>query len=149
MRVVNSLLVENNQMLLLYKPSRNKWFLPGGKAEFGEDVVTTGCREFQEETGLTLHNATLQAVTTVVVEEGESYREWLLFTLKSNLSSGKVLNSTHEGVLQWHSVEAVKTLEMFEGDRYIIEQLLAGDKHVITTQMYTKDYDLIELKINK
>ena len=149
MRVVNSLLIENNQMLLLYKPSRNKWFLPGGKAEFGEDVVTTGCREFQEETGLTLHDATLQAVTTVVVEEDGNHREWLLFTLKSHLSSGKVLNSTHEGVLQWHSVEAVKTLEMFEGDRYIIEQLLAGDKHVITTQMYTKDYDLIELKINK
>ncbi len=70
MRVVNSLLVKDNQILLLFKPSRQKWFLPGGKAEFSENVIQTGCRELFEETGLQLHNAVLGAVTTIVVEEG-------------------------------------------------------------------------------
>ena len=54
MRVVHSLLVQDDQILLLFKPSRQKWFLPGGKAEFGENIIHTGLREFYEETGLQL-----------------------------------------------------------------------------------------------
>ena len=43
---VDSLLVKDNQILLLFKPSRQKWFLPGGKAEFRENVIQTGVENF-------------------------------------------------------------------------------------------------------
>lgn len=46
MRVVNSLLLKDDKILLLFKQSRQKWFLPGGKAEFSENVIQTGIREF-------------------------------------------------------------------------------------------------------
>ena len=36
MRVANSLLLKDDKILLLFKQSRQKWFLPGGKAEFSE-----------------------------------------------------------------------------------------------------------------
>ena len=91
MKVVHSLLVQDDQILLLFKPSRQKWFLPGGKAEFGENVIQTGCREFFEETGLELKNAELAAVTTVVVEEDEGSREWMLYTVKGTDSSGHLI----------------------------------------------------------
>lgn len=148
MRVVNSLLVEDNQMLLLYKPSRNKWFLPGGKAEFGEDVVTTGCREFVEETGLSLEEASLKSVTTIVVLDELEQKEWLLFTLKSSQSTGELVNETREGTLKWHPIDAVKTLPMFEGDRYIINHLLESDEVICTSQTYTPTYELIKLNVN-
>ena len=75
MRVVNSLLLKDDKILLLFKQSRQKWFLPGGKAEFSENVIQTGIREFFEESGLQLQHVSLGAVTTVVVEEAEGQKE--------------------------------------------------------------------------
>ena len=69
MRVVHSLLVQDDQILLLFKPSRQKWLLPGGKAEFGENIIQTGLREFCEVSGLPLKHAKLGAITTFVVKE--------------------------------------------------------------------------------
>lgn len=145
MRVVNTLVVENGKILLLYKESRQKWFLPGGKSEFGEHILQTGIREFCEETGLMIKDAALGAVTTIIVEELE--HEWLLFTVIGSKPSGKLLEQTREGILEWHPVEEIKNLPMFEGDRHIILQLLEQkmDKPVITSQYYTPDYELKKL----
>ena len=148
MRVVNSLLLKDNKILLLHKPSRNKWFLPGGKAEFGEDIVTTGCREFVEETGLSLISAKLTAATTVVVKDNEETKEWLLFTLKATDATGELMPQTREGILRWHDAEAIETLAMFEGDRFIVKTLLEQDELISSTQVYTPSYELIELQTN-
>ncbi|MGL4335597.1 MAG: NUDIX domain-containing protein [Turicibacter sp.] len=145
MRVVNSLLLKDNQILLLFKPSRQKWFLPGGKAEFSENVIQTGCREFVEETGLLLLNATLGAVTTIVVDDELEKKEWMLYTIKSQGATGNLMYETREGILQWHHVDELETLPMFEGDRHIIKHLVKYDEPIVTTQFYTKDYDLIQL----
>jgi len=145
MRVVNTLLVKDGQVLLLFKGGRQKWFLPGGKSEFGEHVIQTGMREFHEESGLQLKHARLGAVTTIIVQEERL--EWLLFTVVGVEASGDLMAENREGHLEWHPVAALKTLPMFEGDRYIILQLLEPDcqEPIITTQYYTKDYELLHL----
>ena len=142
MRVVNTLLVKDGQVLLLFKAGRQKWFLPGGKSELGEHIIQTGMREFQEESGLTLGGARLGAVTTVIVTEDKL--DWLLFTIVGMEASGKLMAENREGLLQWHPVEALKTLPMFEGDRFLVLRLLEPDRHepIITSQYYTRDYEL-------
>ena len=145
MRVVHSLLVQDDQILLLFKPSRQKWFLPGGKAEFGENIIQTGLREFYEETGLQLKHAKLGAITTVVVEEELEKKEWMLYTVKATDSTGQLIEENREGSLAWHSLKEVDELPMFEGDRFIIKKLLESDLPIVSTQIYTPTYELIEL----
>ena len=145
MRVVHSLLVQDDQILLLFKPSRQKWFLPGGKAEFGENIIQTGLREFYEETGLQLKHAKLGAITTVVVEEELEKKEWMLYTVKATDSTGELIEENREGSLAWHSLKEVDELPMFEGDRFIIKKLLESDLPIVPTQIYTPTYELIEL----
>ncbi|HAX73340.1 MAG TPA: NUDIX hydrolase [Firmicutes bacterium] len=145
MRVVHSLLLVDNQILLLFKPGRQKWFLPGGKAEFSENVIQTGCREFFEETGLTLKNAKLGGVTTVVVEDLEGKKEWMLYTVKSTESFGDLIEQNREGFLKWHPISEVEHLPMFEGDRAIVKHLISNDEPIISTQFYTPEYELIHM----
>ncbi|MCL1950207.1 MAG: NUDIX domain-containing protein [Turicibacter sp.] len=145
MRVANTLLIRDGQVLLLFKEGRQKWFLPGGKSEFGEHVIQTGLREFQEETGLRLEGARLGAVTTIVVNEQD--HEWLLFTIVGSGAAGELAPYNREGILQWHPVQDLSHLPMFEGDRYLILKLLDPKVHetVVTTQYYTKDYEFLHL----
>ena len=145
MRVVHSLLVQNDQILLLFKPSRQKWFLPGGKAEFGEHIIQTGLREFYEETGLQLKHTRVGAITTVVVGEGLEKKEWMLYTIKGTDSVGELIKENREGSLMWHSIQKIDELPMFAGDRFIIKSLLHSDHLVVSTQIYTPKYDLIKI----
>ena len=145
MRVVHSLLVQDDQILLLFKPSRQKWFLPGGKAEFGENIIQTGLREFYEETGLQLKHAKLGAITTVVVEEELEKKEWMLYTVKATDSTGELIEENREGSLAWHSLKEVDELPMFEGDRFIIKHLISHNGPMVSTQFYTPSYDLIKI----
>ncbi|MDO4926611.1 MAG: NUDIX domain-containing protein [Turicibacter sp.] len=145
MRVANSLLLKDNKILLLFKPSRKKWFLPGGKAEFSENVIQTGCREFFEETGLELQNAELGAVTTIVVEEESNQTEWMLYTIKGTDAIGELNKENREGTLSWHDISEIDKLPMFEGDRFIIKHLINSNEPIVSTQFYTPSYDLIKI----
>ncbi|MDE5977689.1 MAG: NUDIX domain-containing protein [Turicibacter sp.] len=149
MRVANSLLLKDDKILLLFKETRQKWFLPGGKAEFSENVIQTGCREFFEETGLTLHHATLGAVTTIVVGEGVDQKEWMLYTIKGTDATGTLNKINREGILEWHEIHKINELPMFEGDRFIIKQLIEENQPLVSTQFYTPTYDLIQIILSQ
>lgn len=132
----------------MFKEGRKKWFLPGGKSEFGENVIQTGCREFVEETGLTLVKVELSAVSTIVIDELQE--EWMLYTIKATDAIGELIKENREGKLQFHPITAIESLPMFEGDRFVIKQLLKnqGITPVVSTHFYTPTYDLEELVVN-
>jgi len=132
----------------MFKESRKKWFLPGGKSEFGENVIQTGCREFVEETGLTLRDVKLSAVSTIVIDDLNE--EWMLFTIKATEASGELIEESREGKLQFHPVTAIETLPMFEGDRFVVKQLLQNQNTtpVVSTHFYTPTYDLKNLVVD-
>ena len=149
MRVVNALLVKDGKILLLFKESRQKWFLPGGKSEFGENVIQTGCREFLEETGLNLKNVKLGAVTTVVINELKE--EWLLCTVIATDACGHLIEENREGKLQLHPVSTLDQLPMFEGDRFVVKELLLRDHDsppIISAQFYTPTYELEKIVVD-
>lgn len=47
-------LLPDNTIVLVRRRDTNKWSLPGGLVDWGENVATTATRELKEETGLDL-----------------------------------------------------------------------------------------------
>lgn len=56
---------EKQEILLQLRTDRNKWGLPGGCQELGEDLKATAIREAYEETGLTLNPDKLVLIDTL------------------------------------------------------------------------------------
>ena len=60
---------ENGQILLQERTDRNKWGLPGGCQDLGEDLRVTAVREAFEETGIKLDPTSIELIDTL---SGES-----------------------------------------------------------------------------
>lgn len=60
---------ENGQILLQERTDRNKWGLPGGCQDLGEDLRFTAVREAYEETGIKLDPYDIELIDTL---SGES-----------------------------------------------------------------------------
>lgn len=60
---------ENGQILLQERTDRNKWGLPGGCQDLGEDLRITAVREAYEETGIKLAPNEIELIDTL---SGES-----------------------------------------------------------------------------
>lgn len=56
---------ENGEILLQERTDRNKWGLPGGCQELGEDLKITAVREAYEETGIELDYNNLELIDTL------------------------------------------------------------------------------------
>ena len=56
---------ENGQILLQERTDRNKWGLPGGCQDLGEDLRITAVREAYEETGIKLNPNEIQLIDTL------------------------------------------------------------------------------------
>lgn len=56
---------EKGQILLQERTDRNKWGLPGGCQDLGEDLRVTAVREAYEETGIKLHPEEIELIDTL------------------------------------------------------------------------------------
>lgn len=56
---------ENGQILLQERTDRNKWGLPGGCQDLGEDLRVTAVREAYEETGIKLNPDDIELIDTL------------------------------------------------------------------------------------
>ena len=56
---------EKGQILLQERTDRNKWGLPGGCQDLGEDLKDTAVREAYEETGIKLDSNNLKLIDTL------------------------------------------------------------------------------------
>ena len=90
-------------------------------------------------------NVELGAVTTVVVEEESNQKEWMLYTIKGTDATGVLNKVNREGTLEWHDIDKIDELPMFEGDRFIIKHLISHNGPMVSTQFYTPSYDLIKI----
>jgi 8-oxo-dGTP diphosphatase len=142
-------LVRENKILLLQKPSRGWWVAPGGKMEPGESVRDSCIREFREETGIYLKNPQLKGVFTMIIKEGEQLiSEWMMFTFLATDSDGTRFEESDEGKLEWQLVDQLKSLPMAAGDRHIIDYMIHGKGMIYGTFTYTKDFQLISYRLD-
>ncbi|MDL4839288.1 NUDIX hydrolase [Aquibacillus rhizosphaerae] len=148
-RVTNCILKQNNHILMLKKPRRGWYAMPGGKMESGESVKQAVVREYKEETGLELVEPKLRGTFTFIIKENEAMKqEWMMFTFLCEQSNGELVEFCNEGELEWVPLGEVLDKPMAEGDRFIYKSILTYDDLIDGTFTYTDDYQLIESNLN-
>jgi len=148
-RVTNCILMNEGHILMIKKPRRGWYAIPGGKMEQGESIKESAEREFKEETALKLQQPELAGVFTFVIYENEEViQEWMMFTFKCDSYEGELTNFCDEGELEWVPYHKVASLPMAEGDRRIFNHVLTSKQQLFGTFSYTKNYELIDFRLD-
>ncbi|MEC5425383.1 8-oxo-dGTP diphosphatase [Virgibacillus sp. C22-A2] len=148
-RVTNCIIIDNGHLLLLKKPRRGWYAIPGGKMEQGESIKESVVREYREETALTIHDPELAGAFTFSIYENDSLvHEWMMFTFICKTYEGTLTDYCAEGVLKWIPVEHIHDLPMAEGDRKIFEHVLANKSMLYGSFSYTEDFELLNFRLD-
>lgn len=148
-RVVNCILKEENRILMLQKPKRGWWVVPGGKVEETETLQEAIIREFHEETNLSLERLALKGIfSIIVIDKSRVLEEWMLFTYFSEDYSGILTENCKEGILKWKEVEEVLSLPKAKGDNIYLRHIFNSDVLITGKFYYTPDYSLISYYID-
>lgn len=148
-RVTNCILIENQKALLLKKPRRGWYAIPGGKMEQGETLKDSVIREYREETDLHLLTPSLiGAFTFNIFAEETCIQEWMMFTFICNDYKGILASYCREGELEWIPLERIPSLPMAEGDHSIFDHIQQSDDILYASFSYTNDYELIDVHLN-
>jgi len=119
-------LVRDGRVLLIQRrnpPHIGLWSPPGGKMNPGETPQDCVRREFREETGLTLRDPELRAVTTVL-HTGMAIH-WLLFIYLAADCSGGLLPSD-EGDIRWIGLDDLDQYARPAADVAMFAHVLRG-----------------------
>jgi 8-oxo-dGTP pyrophosphatase MutT (NUDIX family) len=104
---------DGDKFLLLKRGSTapwmpNKWSLPGGVIEPGEQPTEAGVRELEEETGLVVHQPA--KVATV------RYPDYTLHVFKAELPEGQKVNLTWENQdFAWVTAKEALAMDLVPG----------------------------------
>ncbi|MUK89107.1 NUDIX domain-containing protein [Ornithinibacillus sp. L9] len=148
-RVTNCIVIDQDHILLLKKPSRGWYAIPGGKMEQGETIKESAIREYWEETALTPNNPTLAGVFTFsIYHQEELENEWMMFTFITDSYQGQLTEHCDEGELEWVPIKQLHQLPMAEGDHKIFEHILTSKATVFGAFSYTNEFQLIDYRIN-
>lgn len=119
-------LKQNGRVLMLHRVKKEedenagKWIGIGGHFEEGESPEDCVCREFLEETGLTLTDYRYRGLVTFVSDAwGTEYMH--LFT--ATAASGTLCDDCDEGELCWVEENALASLPMWAGDAVFFDLL--------------------------
>jgi len=126
MNIAVTYLIVEKKVLLLYKDMRGYYVAPGGKVEDHETMVDTAKREFLEETGLDIEPS-LAAISIITTKDEADVvlNEYTMFTFYAKSYNGELIAKAEEGTNDWHDVDEVFTLPMFDGDALLLQRLLA------------------------
>ncbi|WP_245630126.1 NUDIX domain-containing protein [Alicyclobacillus acidiphilus] len=127
--IVNCFVAWEDGFVMLQKPRRGWWYLPGGKVEDDELWRQAAIREFHEESGLTIQDAELRGVYRVHIDASEDSpaKERMIAQFVGRNPSGTLLAEHREGRLAVIRERELEQLPMDEGDRMMLKQTLAAE----------------------
>ena len=132
---------EKAEYLMLHRtkkendPNQGKWIGIGGKFQDKESPEECVCREVLEETGLTLTDYKIRGIVTFVSDVWETEYMYL-FTAKGYIGN---IKECEEGDLRWVKIDHLMTLNLWEGDRIFLRQLMNPSSFFLLKLVYEKD----------
>lgn len=124
--------------------SEGKYLGIGGKFMEGETPDECVCREVLEETGLVLTEYQFRGIVYFVSDRWENEDMYLYTATGFTLPDGSLppvdyVPECNEGTLHWIPIDQVEQLNLWEGDRYFLEKLVAGESDISLTCEYVGD----------
>ena len=121
-------LISHGGKLLMIRTSKwsDKWGIPGGKIERGEEAEAAVRREVREETGLELRDVRLATVRDCV-DPGEFHRlaHFLLLNYTAMASSDKVRLNDEAEEFRWVATQEALAMDLNAPTRALLEHVLA------------------------
>lgn len=150
-RITTLCYLENNgKYLMLHRVSKKddvnkgKWIGVGGKFEAGEAPEECISREVREETGFILKSCRYRGVLTFIYDDkAPEY----IFTYTSDDFDGDdtIIPECDEGIFDWVKKSELSELELWEGDRYMLDYLLSDRPEPFSLKLvYDADDTLTE-----
>ena len=143
-------LEHDGKFLMLHRVSKKddvnkgKWIGVGGKFEEGEAPEECIRREVMEETGFELRSAKFRGILTFIYDDKPPE---YIFTYTSTDFDGDdtVTPECDEGIFRWVNKEDLMGLELWEGDRIMLEYILKDrEKPYSLKLIYNKNNELTE-----
>ena len=127
-RVITDGIIRHNGKFLIIKRSSkenifpNKWELPSGKVNFGEDPNEAILREIKEETGIVPEKIELYKVKhhTFEIKKGIRHNVQLLFLIEPKDSS-VVLSDAHDD-FAWVDIDELNKYDIFEDVAEVLKE---------------------------
>jgi 8-oxo-dGTP diphosphatase len=123
---------DGQQVLLVHRTARSdddqfgKYNGLGGKMEPDEDVVACMRREIHEEAGIECVSLSMRG-TINWTNFGPKGEDWLGFIFRVDEFRGEPFGKNAEGTLDWHPLETLQDLDMWEGDRHFLPLVFDTD----------------------
>lgn len=145
-------------------PNAGKWVGIGGKFEEGETAEECLVREVREETGLVLTGYEFKGVIEFRNDSCEDEDMYLFAAYGFHRGEGTDGHGTepggsgtegfpeiccNEGEAEWIETGRILSLNLWEGDRYFLEPLLAGEETINMRLIYSGDRLLRVERINR
>jgi 8-oxo-dGTP diphosphatase len=132
--IVNCFTPYRGGFVMLQKPRRGWWVLPGGKVNPDEIWPSAAKREMLEEAGLLVDNVVLRGVHLLYMDEQSTSPERLIAQFSATCVGGELLTECKEGKLDVVTADKLADLPMDEGDRLMVTRTLqsieAGESRV-------------------
>lgn len=96
----------------------DKWDLPGGDLDFGEDVLCGIIREIKEETGLEIKKLKLFNVESHIDKKGEF---WVTIAYKAKTKNNNLKLSSEHNDFKWVTKKEFLNLETPEKIKHFVE----------------------------
>lgn len=131
----------NNAYLMLLRNSRKhdgscgKWLGIGGKIEPQESADQGFIREVKEETGIDLNADSIKR-RGIVDFVSESYESERMFLYTATVDSDYYNPKCNEGSLKWINKSEILGLNLWEGDKYFLQELLDDKKFFVMSLIY-------------
>lgn len=123
---------DRKKVLLVHRNAREgddhfgKYNGLGGKMLPQEDIVTCLRREIREEAGIECEEIILRG-TINWTGFGPQGEDWLGFIFRVDRFRGEPRQENSEGELNWHPLDKLSDLPMWEGDRHFLPLVFDDD----------------------
>jgi 8-oxo-dGTP diphosphatase len=123
---------DRTRVLLVHRNARaddahlGKYNGLGGKLERDEDIVEGMRREIREEAGIECTSLRLRG-TISWPGFGKHGEDWLGFLFVVDGFAGEPHSSNPEGTLEWHAIDRVLELPLWDGDRHFLPLVFDAD----------------------
>ena len=153
-------LERNEHYLMLHRVSKQddvnagKWIGIGGKFESGEAPEDCMMRETREETGFILHSCRFRGIITFIYADKDpeyifTYTSDDFFApadkngKKQSTAAPMLLPHCDEGIFRWVPKKDILSLDLWEGDRYLLEYLLNDRRDPFSLKLCYDENDVL------